>query len=264
MADATSRLFSLLGIMLCIWVAVYWLYEPTTRRSVVLDDRPVEAGADRPPALPDLPEPRSLPPFDPQPAIPEAMPRPSPAQPEVQSDPMPPAPVAGPGEVLIPPQFDDYIVQSGDTFQTIARRFYGDAGRWKAISRANPLLTPEKLKPGVTVVRIPRDPDNIQGKVVKIERPAQPSAPVLPAPNPEKEIVPPKSDPASAGGVGAMGGWRTYTVRDNDTLWGIAKQMYGRPSLTDLIAQANSDVLPDPDKLSPGIVLKIPPAPPAD
>jgi len=61
-----------------------------------------------------------------------------------------------------------------------------------------------------------------------------------------------------------MGGWRTYTVRDNDTLWGIAKQMYGRPSLTDLIAQANSDVLPDPDKLSPGIVLKIPPAPPAD
>ena len=250
MADTTSRVFSLLGIMLCVWVAVYWLYEPSARRSIVLDDRPSQAVPPLAPA-PELPEPRSLPRVVAPPVAPQPEPRP---------EPPPPPLVAGPGEVLIPPQFENYTVQAGDTFQSIARRFYGDTGRWRAVSRANPLLTPEKLKPGVTIVRIARDPDNIQGKVVKIDPPARPA--VAPAPETQPSRVTP-APPTIAEGVG-VAGWRTYTVQESDTLWGIAKKMYGRPSLTDLIAQANTDVLPDPDRLSPGIVLKIPPAPAAD
>jgi nucleoid-associated protein YgaU len=241
MGDSTSRVFAALALVIAVWVVVYWLYEPTALRRVIVDDRPSATGAT--PVTPVLPQPRSLPP------VPQPQPEPTTPEPAFQDQPETLAP--GPDEVLSPPEFDDYTIQTGDTLETIAQRRYGDRGRWRVIARANPLLTPHKLKPGRTVFGLPRDPDNIQGRLVKIERPAA----VQQAP----EVDPPITAVPTA-----PGGWRTYTVQENDTLWGIAKKMYGRPALTGLIADANSDVLPDPDRLRAGITLKIPPAPPAD
>jgi nucleoid-associated protein YgaU len=245
MRDPTSRIFAVLGLMIAVWVVVYWLYEPGSR-SVVLDDRPpVEAPA---PAAPDLPQPDSLPPAPPRDDRPVDPPQPAPTEPPILEPAFNAAPetlVPKSGEVLIPPEFEEYTVQPNETLQDIARRRYGDAARWKAISRANPLVPTDRLKPGRTVLRLPKDPDNIQGRIVKIETPVPP-----PTPSPA-----PASTPAA--------GWRTYTVQESDTLWGIARKMYGRP-LTELIAEANTDVLPDPDRIKAGIVLKIPPAPPAD
>ncbi len=235
MGDSTTRAFALLGLVVVVWVFAYWLYEPASQRHVLLDERPIR---DVEPPAPALPEPRSLPPVPGRESVEEPEPR------------IEPAPTPGPDEMLIPPQFDDYTVRRGETLQDIARRVYGDPARWTAIARANPLLTPNKLKPGVTVIRLPRDPDNIQGKVVRRE-------PVTP--RPPEAAPPPPASPAPA-----TGGWRTYTVQESDTLWGIAKKLYGRPSLSNLIAEANTDVLPDPDRLRAGITLKIPPAPPSD
>lgn len=248
MGDTTSRVFALLGLVIGVWIVAYWLYEPAVRRSLVVDDRPAQTDPQLP--SPALPPPRSLPPAP--------RPDPSPAPEPEKMPPPEPAPVPGPGEMLIPPEFDDYTVQPADrSLRDIARKLYGDPARWTAIARANPFFTPDKLKPGVTVLRIPRDPDNIQGKVVKAPQPPAPS----PAPPPAAAATPP--EPPTEGAATAAG-WRTYTVQADDTLWGIAKKMYGRPSLTALIAEANTDVLPDPDRLKPGITLKIPPAPPAD
>ncbi len=58
----------------------------------------------------------------------------------------------------------EYTVQQGDTFQQLAKRFYGDARQWQKIARANG----GQLRPGVTIL-IPEegDPAHPAGKIVR-------------------------------------------------------------------------------------------------
>ena len=51
---------------------------------------------------------------------------------------------------------------------------------------------------------------------------------------------------------------RTYTVKAGDTLSAIAKAELGNANAYMKIFEANRDVLSDPNKISPGQVLKIP------
>jgi len=49
-----------------------------------------------------------------------------------------------------------------------------------------------------------------------------------------------------------------YEVKAGDTLWKIAKQVYGDGSLYNNIFKANQDTLSDPDKIKVGQRLRIP------
>ena len=51
---------------------------------------------------------------------------------------------------------------------------------------------------------------------------------------------------------------RTYTVQKGDSLWKIAKQVYGKGSAWTRIHEANKDVIDDPDVIQPGWTLRIP------
>lgn len=51
---------------------------------------------------------------------------------------------------------------------------------------------------------------------------------------------------------------KTYTVKQGDTLSGIAKEYLGDANAYMKIFNANKDQLTDPDKIKPGQVLKIP------
>jgi nucleoid-associated protein YgaU len=51
---------------------------------------------------------------------------------------------------------------------------------------------------------------------------------------------------------------RTYEVQKGDSLWKIAKHAYGDGTKWKLIAEANADIIPNPDLIKPGQVLKIP------
>lgn len=53
---------------------------------------------------------------------------------------------------------------------------------------------------------------------------------------------------------------RTYRVREGDALTRIAATLYGDASLWEALAAYNRDRLPDPNRLRPGLVLRIPPA----
>ena len=57
-------------------------------------------------------------------------------------------------------------------------------------------------------------------------------------------------DPAVSG--------RTYTVQKGDSLWKIAKQVYGKGSEWTRIHEANKDRIEDPDVIQPGWTLRIP------
>ena len=63
---------------------------------------------------------------------------------------------------------------------------------------------------------------------------------------------------APAGAPAGGQGERTYTVKPGDTLSKIAKQMLGDANAYMDIFNANKGLLTDPNKITPGQVLKIP------
>jgi len=73
--------------------------------------------------------------------------------------------------------------------------------------------------------------------------PLEPSAPAETAPQPVQETAPPAAE-------------RTYVVQPKDTLWSIARKVYGDPKRWKDIAAANG--ITDETKLPVGKVLKIP------
>lgn len=237
MTDTPSRLFSLVAILIAVWVLVYWLYEP--RPPKVTADM-IPAGARTPPS-PSVPERavRSVPPIVSQdrPITPETQPGPGKA---TVTPPMaPPAPPQ-----IIEPQFRKYIVQPGDvSWESIAQRVYGDRRMWSVIAQANPLATSDRLKPGTTVLNIPVDPSNIQGK-------PNPEA-VLPTPAGTVAAVPTPPKPAET----------IYIVQEGDTLWAIARRVYGKGAMWETIYRANRDRIKDKDRPIAGTSLVIPPRP---
>lgn len=50
----------------------------------------------------------------------------------------------------------------------------------------------------------------------------------------------------------------TYTVQKGDSLWKIAKQLYGKGGDWTRIHEANKDVIKNPDVIQPGWKLRIP------
>jgi nucleoid-associated protein YgaU len=66
--------------------------------------------------------------------------------------------------------------------------------------------------------------------------------------------APEQSDTAPADGAYTQ--W--YEVKKGDTLWKIAKEVYGDGSLYPEIFKANQDTLSDPDKIQIGQRLRIP------
>lgn len=230
------RIVGFLALLLAVWIGVYWLYKPATSR-ITWGERPD-----------DLLE--------------------SPALAAVDPTVEPPPPVhqsAGPiRQAVQEPAFRAYTVQKGDTsFEAVARRFVtgGSVATFaEAISRANPLVTPDKLIVGRTRLRIPEDPSNTQGRLVSVNPDGTPVN-ALPgsanAPAPMSRIAElPKAAPTSQK---AVQGEREYTVQPGDTLSAIAKKQYGRVALWPIIARANG--MDEASRLKPGMKLRIPAEP---
>jgi len=209
MHSGTARLSIGLLLLAGLWIVVYWWWPSAPPISF---------------AQPASSQPTAAQPTADQPGA--EVPSPAPVQPvpAPHPDPLPPA--------VIPPEFFDHAVQKGETLDSISKRYFGTTRHASAIARANPLLDPSRLREG-RVIRIPRDPDNIQG------------IPTAPEPKPA-------DTPLST---------RAYTVRSGDTLSKISKAMYGTTRHAKLIFEANRDQLHDEDSLALGQQLKIPPAP---
>ena len=66
------------------------------------------------------------------------------------------------------------------------------------------------------------------------------------------------------GSTAGASGEQSYTVEKGDTLSKIAKEHLGSANAWKQIFEANRDVIDNPDRIFPGQVIKLPPAPPAD
>lgn len=223
MGSSGSKPVAVFALLLGVWVGTYWLYDPGPPKiSFAKAGGLTDAGQGTPPAG------TGTPPAHPQPLV----------------------QVTG----VEAPRFTTYTVQTGDTsLAVIARRTLGDPRYAEAIARANPLVSPAKLIPGRTVLRIPVDPENIQGRVVQVEVPREALAEGTDKPEPghRAALVPPP------GGSGPTSE-RTHVVQAGETLSGIAHQYYSSPGAYLRLYDANKDRLKSPDALKVGMTLRIP------
>lgn len=238
MKDTQTRVFGLLCVLVVVWTATYWLYKPGPP-AVTIDDT-VAPGAARQGTMAELSPPANGPaPVLPAPQVPRDRAVTPPGRSTPAAEP--------PRTRVVPPQYSEYTVQPGDTMQTIARKLLGDSRLWTVIAEANPLLDARKLIAGRTVLRIPKDITNIQGKEVPVTRPAPTPEPAAP----EKAATPSTPTPAAPA-------YTEYVVKPGDTLSGIAQALYGKSAQWRKIYEANKGVIDDPDHVKPGVTLRIP------
>lgn len=116
----------------------------------------------------------------------------------------------------------NYTVQAGDTLSLIAKKLLGDVNRWQEIAALNPQIKdPAKIKPG----------DMIKIRQTGTVTYSQPTANVYVYKN-------------------------KYTVRQGDTLSGIAKKYLGSANKYDEITKINPGI--NPSNLQVGSVINLP------
>lgn len=154
----------------------------------------------------------------------------------------------GPSSVIAPPPAGEsdpaasssstggsrtYIVKPGETFWTIAKAEYGNGAYFAHLVRANPKITPNRLKAGVTITI----PDKSQ---------------VVPA-SAAPETTARSLDPA-----------KEYRVQPGDSLHTISKKLYGNTSYVGKLYEINKNAIgPNPGVLKRNMVLQLPESRPA-
>ncbi len=123
---------------------------------------------------------------------------------------------------------NSYTVAGGDSFYGIAKDLFGSSKHWRTIAELNPDVDPARLRVGQTL-RVPANVD---------------------APTPLRR--PARGEERVAAGEGV------HVVQKGETLSSIAEQYLGNANLFRRIVEANSDTLPDPDRLKVGTKLRIP------
>jgi nucleoid-associated protein YgaU len=225
MDERSSRIFIGLCLLVLVWIGVYWMWQPSQ------DQPEPNITFEQPPPTQLITE-----------QDPESQQR-SPMiidQTQLTQEQVPETELTS-GPVLRPPEFFEHAVQPNETMQTIAEQHFGDKQRWGIIARANPFVDPQKLREGM-LIRIPIDPDNIQGEVVGRET--------------EPGVI--ESHASSSAGV------IEYVVRPGDSLSKISLNIYGSARHAKLIYESNRDVLKSVDSISVGQLLKLPPLPDED
>jgi nucleoid-associated protein YgaU len=198
---------------------------------------PPTAMEDKPAAPPAAPTPVPAPITPAEPIVPQS--------PPVAENPTTTEPMVGPQQ---PPAgiAPTHTVETGETFSTIALRYYGDANLYGPLMRANPGIEPTKLRPGMKVTIPPAG--EVRPAIAK-------AAPVHGAPvNSDQAQVSSSKveiDPATQ-----------YRVQGGDSLYSIGKKLYGRGDKADALYQANkAQIGEDMHRLKLGQVLTLPEPP---
>lgn len=224
------RLAGLIALCAVVWVLAYWLTPASRTPAITVDSSSSES---RQPAAPVA---------DPAPVREAAsgsgvfdpifVDRGEPDDPvvvEVDPEDVPEPPAGG---VEPPEWFIHTVAPGGETLEDIALRYFGKRGAWRAIARMNGgTADPNRIRPGQRL-KIPTDIENVQG---------------LPA---DDDAPPAEPEPA----------YTEYIVSRNDTLWDIAKALYGNGARWTIIRDANRELVGNEgERLREGMTLRIPP-----
>ena len=132
-----------------------------------------------------------------------------------------------------------HLVQRGETLRSICKAFYGDSGLASAISNWNSLPSANSIEIGQEISLPNRSALIILQNTASTE-PRISSEPNTPTAKPTRP---------------SMG---KYTVQSGDTLSEISQKVMGTAQKTQLLIDLNKDVMPNPNKIRPGMVLQYP------
>ena len=140
-----------------------------------------------------------------------------------------------------------YHVGPSDTMIGICEDRYGDGSLYTALATFNDIADPSKVREGRRLL-LPDADSLVRG----VSRTAYLTN-LMSAGREER-----RSEAARAVGTTGTRSVRTYTVKDNDSLWDIAAATLGSGARWEEIFDANRDQLPSEDDIRPGMVLKLP------
>ena len=128
-----------------------------------------------------------------------------------------------------------HLVQRGETLRSICRAFYGDSGLASAIANWNSLPSANSIEIGQGISLPNRSALIILQNTASTEprNSSEPNTPSTPS----------------------MG---KYTVKSGDTLSEISQKVMGTVQKTQLLIDLNKDVMPNPNNIRPGMVLRYP------
>jgi LysM repeat protein len=138
-----------------------------------------------------------------------------------------------------------YVVQKGDSLASIARREFGEEGRWTEIQALNDGISPKSLRVGQTIA-LPSGGATLASNVHK-------TAPTHTA-EPKKSVETKKAVTPAVKTASKSGGY--YVVKKGDALRAIAREQLGDESRWKDIAAANPGL--KPDQIFPGEKLRLP------
>jgi len=128
-----------------------------------------------------------------------------------------------------------HLVQRGETLRSICKAFYGDSGLASAISNWNSLPSANSIEIGQEI--------------------SLPNRSALIILQNTTNTKPKKSSEPSTLSSPSMG---KYTVKSGDTLSEISQKVMGTVQKTQLLIDLNKGVMPNPNKIRPGMVLLYP------
>ena len=128
-----------------------------------------------------------------------------------------------------------HLVQRGETLRSICKAFYGDSGLASAISNWNNLPSANSIEIGQEI--------------------SLPNRSALIILQNTTNTKPKKSSEPSTLNTPSMG---KYTVKSGDTLSEISQKVMGTVQKTQLLIDLNKGVMPNPNKIRPGMVLLYP------
>jgi nucleoid-associated protein YgaU len=124
-----------------------------------------------------------------------------------------------------------HTVQQGETLRTICSIYYGDSGLSSAVAQWNRLDNPNTIENGQQI--------------------ALPNRTALIA----ASFTDPQPSTKTNSSKTTMG---KYTVKSGDTLSEISQKVMGTSKKTQVLIELNKDVMPNPDRIRPGMILQFP------
>lgn len=130
----------------------------------------------------------------------------------------------------------NHVVRQGETLRSICSTFYGDSGLANAVAKWNGLHNPNDIEVNSTIALPKRESLVTMG--MTFQEPKDTGVSALPS---NKTIE-----------------FGTYEVKSGDTLSEIAQKVMGTTKKTQVLIMFNKDVMPNPDRIRPGMILRYP------
>jgi len=151
-----------------------------------------------------------------------------------------------------------YTWQSGDSFRSVAAKFYGDAAMFTVLRRSNEGR--ENVQPGEKILVPVFDLDAPHGGDAPVTTLAAAPAAAQPAaqgsaPSKSAQVANPLAPKTAAA---PSSGPRVHVVKDGESLWKIAKLELGDGGRWNEIFEANRDMLSKPEAVHAGMKLRVP------